>query len=108
MIERTDAGVAVGQLAAIGPVVIDEFRKRRGWNGGMHREREGRHRDVGDRFKILEWIVERTGLQNCFGHVGARAAEQQRVTVGSRMRDESRAERTAAAALVFHKDGAEK
>ena len=82
MIERADAGVPVGQLAAIGLVVVDEFRKRGCRNRWMHRERERRDRDVGYRFKVLERIVKGPRLQYRFGHMRARATEQKRVAVG--------------------------
>ena len=73
----------------------------------MHRERERRDGNVGDRLEVLDRIVERPRFQNRLGDVGARSAKQKCVAVGTGMRDGGGAERTSAAALIFHDDSAE-
>jgi len=73
----------------------------------MHRERKRRDGNVGDRFEVLDRIVERSCFQNRLGDVGARSAKQKCVAVGTGMRDGGGAERTSAAALIFHDDSAE-
>src|SRR5262249_24361120 len=107
VMKRANAGVPIGQLATVGFVVVDELRKRRDRNGRMRRERERRDGDVGYRFEILDRVVERPRLQNRLGDMRARSAKQKRVAVRTGMGDRGGAKRTAAAALIFHYDGAE-
>ena len=107
VVQRADAGMAIGQLARIGLSIVDELRERARRQRRMDGERERRHHHVADRFELLERIVERSILEDRLGDVRARSAQEDRVAIGTGAGDRAGTERTAAAALVFHHDGAE-
>src|SRR4029079_19281399 len=69
-------------------------------------EAEGRDHHVGDGLEFFEWIVERTALEQGFGDMSARAAEQNSVAVRAGTGDSGCTERTAASPLVLHDYGA--
>jgi hypothetical protein len=52
----------VGKLAPVRLVVSDELGERVRRYRRMHGERERRNRDIGDRFEILNRIIERPRL----------------------------------------------
>ena len=103
---RSGAGRAVGELARIGLVVVDELLDRVHRDARVDDDGERRHRDHRDRLEILHRIVERLDHSDRIEDQRTGAAEQDRVAVGRSMRDGHRADRAAGAALVLDIDGA--
>src|ERR1700730_7736873 len=97
MVERANTSVTIRKFAAICFVVIDELLQRIGRDRRIYGDREGRHRDVGNRLKVSYRIVKRPGFEDCFGDMSARPTQQDGVAVRLRMGDSGRSKRDAAA-----------
>src|SRR6204780_5533666 len=107
MVERANTGVTIRKLAAIRFVVIAELLQRIGRDRRIYSDREGRHRNVGNRLKVSYRIVKRPGFEDCFGDVSARPTQQDGVAVRLRMGDSGSSKGTAPTALILNNDGSE-
>src|SRR5262249_56015229 len=72
----------------------------------MDCEGEGRNHHVRNRLELLEWIVEPMALEDRFGDMGARAAQEDGVAIRAGASDGGSTERTASSPLVFNDHGA--
>src|SRR5262249_33086130 len=61
----------------------------------MDCEGEGRNHHVRNRLELLEWIVEPMALEDRFGDMGARAAQEDGVAIRAGASDGGSTERTA-------------
>src|SRR6202044_1509982 len=107
MVERANTSVTIRELAAIRFVVIDELLQRIGRDRRIDCDREGRHRNVGNRLKVSYRIVKRPGFEDCFGDVSARPTQQDGVAVRLRMGDGGCSKGTSTTALILDNNGSE-
>src|ERR1700692_3143876 len=107
MVERANTSVTIRKLAAIRFVVIDELLQRIGRDRRIYSDREGRHRNVGNRLKVSYRIVKRPGFEDCFGDVSARTHQQDGLAVRLGKGDSGWSKRTAPTAIILNNDVSE-
>ena len=86
MVQGAGAGGAIGQLARIALGIGDQLAEIIDRQRRMHRQRKGGNRDAGNRLELFERIELRPVLEQRLRDMRGRAAEQQRVAIGSRAR----------------------
>src|SRR5262249_61744316 len=89
----------------IGLGMADALPQRASRHCRMDCEVEGRNHHVRNRLELLEWIVERMALEDRFGDMGARAAQEDGVAIRAGAGDCGSTERTASSPPVFHDPG---
>ena len=107
MLDRTDTGVSVGQLARVGFRISDELLEGLGRQGRMHGDAEDIGRHARNRVQVLDRIILRPALEQGLVDMRNRAAQHKGVAVRAGARDRGNTQRTAAATDVFNHHSAE-
>src|SRR6516225_2350857 len=108
MIQRTHAGVPVGELAPIGFHIIDKLLQSLCRHQRIDHKSEGRDGNIENRLKVLQWIVQRSALEDRLGNVCGRSTEKYGVAVRAGTGDCGSRQRAATAALVLDYNRAKK